>query len=339
MSENSPTESEPPPNSGFAAFIVRILEQLSLSAWLPAGLLAASVTLLVSFRQNTSVNLALAVSRIVENQWGFLLIAIPLLLVATTITQAFSFIAIRVLEGYWHGRGLVAVYRSLLIRRHIKRQVALVSRREKAIERAFGLARPKMLSAGWSRLVVMNFEQVALGIDPKATGERQIKDECLSEQDKKILEHASWRTFCDPWKLARIDSIGSELLRYPDPLRTLPTKLGNVLRSTEDTLETTGGDLQGFVMRNKHLLPTRLQHDHDHYRTRLDMYALFVFIGAFLALLTPLMLVGKVADGWAIAITSGIFAALCIAGYYAAIASADAYCGILKELDRLVKAS
>ena len=339
MVDNSSEQAVPATAGGLAAFIVRVLEQLSLSAWLPAGLLSASVTLLVCFRDQSSVNLATAISRITDNPWGIVLIAVPLLLVATMITQAFSYIAIRLLEGYWSGGGLVSVCRSLLIRCHLRRQSTILKRRKKAVEKAFGLARPKMLEAGWTRLVVLRFEQIALGIDPNAAGERSAEDEDLSDKEMRVLTHATWRTFCDPWRLARIDSLGSAHRRYPEPLRMMPTQLGNVLRATEDSLEMTGGNIQGFVMRNKQLLPLRLQHDHDHYRTRLDMYAMFVFIGAFLALLSPLMLAGKVSDGWAIATISGFFVVLCVAGYQAAIASAEAYCGILKELDRIVKSS
>ncbi|MDJ0318399.1 hypothetical protein [Arthrobacter antibioticus] len=339
MNDDSSEDSASSTTGGLAAFIVRILEQLSLSAWLPAGLLSASVTLLVCFRQERSINLVAAIGRITDNPWGIVLLAVPLLLVATMITQAFSYIAIRVLEGYWSRGGLVSVCRSLLIRCQLRRRSTLMKQRKKAVENAFGLARPKMLEAGWTRLVVMRFEQIALGIDPDATGERSIEEDQLSDEELRILKHASWRTFCEPWRLARIDSLGNEYLRYPEPLRMMPTRLGNVLRASEDTLEMTEGNLQSFVMRNKQLLPLRLQHDHDHYRTRLDMYAMFVFIGAFLAVLSPLMLAGKVCDSWAIATISGFFIALCIAGYQAAIASAEAYCGILKELDRIVKSS
>ncbi|NVM96139.1 hypothetical protein [Arthrobacter wenxiniae] len=337
--EKAATDTSGSSGGGLSAFIVRVLEQLSMSAWLPAGLLAASVTLLVWFRSHGRVDLAAAVSGIAADRWGFLVLVIPLLLVATMITQAFSFIAIRALEGYWRGSGLVALCRELLIRRHLRRQTNLSRRRRQETERAFGIARPRMLEAGWSRFVVVRFEQDALGIEAGLGSEPDVQGEKLSSKDQKILKFASWRTFCDPWRLAKIDLLIKEEQRYPEPRRMMPTKLGNILRSTEDTLDTADGDLEGLVVRRKHLLPGRLQRDHDHYRTRLDMYAMFVFIGGFLAVLTPLMLIGKVSDWWAIAITSGIFVVLGLAGYQAAIASAEAYCGILREIDRRTRQS
>ncbi|WP_417372865.1 hypothetical protein [Glutamicibacter protophormiae] len=339
MSGNSAEPSTPTLDGRLTAFIVRILEQLSLSAWLPAGFLAAAVTLLISFRHNENMNLVEAITGIVENPWGIALIAIPLLLVTTTITQAFSFIAIRTLEGYWRGRGLVNVARSLLIRRQLSRQKRLRKLRKKAIDKAFAVARGKMLLAGWSPGVVLIFEQASLGIDTAPDIKRGMEANIYTEEEKRLLRKVDWRIHCDPWRLARIEALGKEIESYPVRTRLMPTKLGNVLRKTEDSIKSAEGNIQGFVMRNKDRLPQRLQVDHDHYRTRLDMYSLIVFIGVFLSVLSPVMLIGKISDWWAIAATSGFFVAIGVAGYFAAIASAEAYCGILKELDQIIQSS
>ena len=42
--------------NGLSAFVARILDQLSLSAWLPAAFLAASLALLLQFRADKSAN-------------------------------------------------------------------------------------------------------------------------------------------------------------------------------------------------------------------------------------------------------------------------------------------
>lgn len=91
---------------GLAALAARILDQLSLSAWLPAGFLMAALAFLLSFSRPANDSFFLAVEGI-ATQWLIVLVTgIPGLILVTTVTQAFSFEAIRRLEGYggW-GRG------------------------------------------------------------------------------------------------------------------------------------------------------------------------------------------------------------------------------------------
>ena len=115
--------------SGISAFIARVLAQLTLSAWLPAAFLTAGGAILLQFRSARSANLLNAVRELTADPVQVLVIIIPLLVIAAVVTQAFSFQAIRALEGYWPGRGPVSFARTLMIRRHIHRKKAITKRR------------------------------------------------------------------------------------------------------------------------------------------------------------------------------------------------------------------
>jgi hypothetical protein len=116
--------------------------------------------------------------------------------------------------------------------------------------------------------------------------------------------------------------------------RILPTRLGNLIRATEDRLKHTGGDVQGFALRRYAMASQLVQKEHDQFRNRLEMYCTLVFVSSSLLILTPAILLGSGIDIVAIAIITGGFAALSEASYLAAIASAAGYCSALKEMDK-----
>jgi hypothetical protein len=113
----------------------------------------------------------------------------------------------------------------------------------------------------------------------------------------------------------------------------LPTKLGNLLRATEDKLKNSGNDLEGFVLRNYAAAPRLVQMQHDQFRNRLEMYCTLVFVSVSLVVLTLAILLGSGISAASIVIICGIFATLSATSYLAAIASAGGYCAALKEMD------
>src|ERR1039457_3012794 len=109
---------------GISAFVARVLDQLSISAWLPAAFLTASLALLLQFRGDKSADPLKAVRALTADPVRVLVLIVPLLVLATVVTQAFSFEAIRTLEGYWHRRGPASLARTLMIKRHVQRASA-----------------------------------------------------------------------------------------------------------------------------------------------------------------------------------------------------------------------
>jgi hypothetical protein len=318
-------DSEPAaPNEGLSAFAARVLDQLSLSAWLPAALMTGAGTVLVQFRRQRSASVSDALTEITKDKVRLLVLVVPILILATLVTQAFSFEAIRTLEGYWRRRGPATALRTYLIRRQVSRKERLKKRRQRAAEKAFAVARPRLLRDRVPTPVVDALECKMLGVELPA----------LTEQHARRAANMPWRGRCNAEDLARVDQLAQQEKDYPITSRVLPTRLGNVIRATEDTLQHAGNDLEGFALRWRATAPPRVQLQHDQFRTRLDMYCTLVFVSALLTALTPLLLVGRVRV-LSIAAFSAGFLALTIASYSAAVSSARGYCTALKQMDAL----
>lgn len=306
--------------SGLAA---RVLNQLALSAWLPAALFAGSLTVLIQFRRADSIDILHAIRALTSAPIQALALAIPLFLITKVLAQAFSFGAIRTLEGYWRKRGLAGLARTLMIRRQVRRKEAIIRRRRKASERAFFAAKARMTSKGIPCSIIDAFEAQVLHRDLPG----------LTAEEARRFTKMNWRTLCDAWHLATVDHLLSQETAYPATSRVLPTRLGNLIRATEDTLENAAGDVEGFALRHHGKMPQRLQMQHDQFRNRLAMFCTMVFLSISLLVLTPIILAGSRIDPAAIGVISGGFAVFGVVSYLAAIASADGYCTVLKQMD------
>src|SRR5919202_6751268 len=77
-------------------FQARILDQLSVSAWLPAAALVFSLLLLANV--HATKNVSAAVDKITSINAATLALLVAAVVITTMLTQAFEFEAIRVLE-------------------------------------------------------------------------------------------------------------------------------------------------------------------------------------------------------------------------------------------------
>jgi hypothetical protein len=311
---------------GLSAFVARILDQLSLSAWLPAAFLAASLALLLQFRSDKSADLLKAVRALTADPVRVLVLIVPVLVLATVVTQAFSFEAIRTLEGYWRRRGPASLARTLRIKRHVHRANAITKHRQRACETAYYSAEPKILRDNIPLPVVYAMKAQALELENPPP---------LTDDERSELSKRNWENWCDAWHIAKIEHLRDAEETYPlGTHRILPTKLGNLIRATEDELQNTEGDVQGFALRRYADAPRLVQVEHDKFRSRLDMYCTLVFVSASLLILTPMILIRSGIGIPAMAIISVCFGALSEASYLAAIASARGYCSALREMDK-----
>jgi hypothetical protein len=309
---------------GLSAFIARVLDQLSLSAWFPAALFTVSLAILLQFRRQGSDNLAHAVRVLTADPVRVLVLVIPLLVIATVVTQAFSFEAIRTLEGYWRRRGFASLARTLMIRWQVRRKKVIAKRLRKAYEKAFAAAKRRMVDQHVPDRIITALQAQVL---------KNVEMPILTDVEISEFSTTDWRSWCDPWLLARIDHLLNAEDAYPVTSRILPTKLGNLIRATEDQLQNTGDDVHGFALRRYATAPPLVQMQHDQFRNRLEMYCVLVFVSASLSALTVIILLGHGISATVIAIISGSFAALCEASYLAALASAGGYCAALKVMD------
>jgi hypothetical protein len=333
QADNADPEAPTVSTEGVSAFVARVLDQLALSAWLPAAFLTAGVAVLLEFRSTKMASIPNAVEKLTAHSVAALVIMLPLLVIATVITQAFSFEAIRALEGYW-GRGRIAnIACRLMTWRHVHRKNAIIERRLKESERAFRAALPDM---------ALSDDDVTGRILKAVVAELSGRDSGASQLEGRELQVfvntlQTWRDRAEAWRLTKIDRLLNEQRSYPVDSRILPTKLGNLLRATEDDLEHAGGDVRSFVLRRRNTVPRRVQVQHDQFRTRLDMYCTLVFVSAVLAILAPVALVGRV-NVLAVAVTTVSFVVMAVVSYLAAIASASGYCTALRQMDESARA-
>ena len=313
---------------GVSAFIARVLDQLALSAWFPAAFLTAGIAVVLEFRSTKSASVPDAVAKLTAHSLQVLVIMIPLLVIATVITQAFSFEAIRTLEGYWRRRGLVSLACKLMIMRHVHRKNAIIERGRLESANAFREAMSDVFlhdDAITGRVV----KAVVTELSGKSSEVPKMEG---NELELYVKTLQNWRKGVGAWRLARIDRLLAEQKCYPVDSRILPTKLGNLIRATEDDLDHAGDDVQSFVLRQRSRVSQRIQIQHDQFRTRLDMYCTLVFVCIALTVLSPIALAGRV-DVIAVAVTTGSFAVMAVASYLAAIASAGGYCTALRQMD------
>jgi hypothetical protein len=309
---------------GVSALANRVLNLITLNTWLPATLFTLSAAVLLQFRSAGSANLPAAVRPLITDPIRAMVLIIPPLVFAAVVMQAFSFEAIRALEGYWRRRGLASLARTLMIRRHVHRKEAIIRHRQRASRKAFYAAKPRMLKNGIPSSIVTAMEAQVLGIRAPS----------LTAEDGKRFAKMNWRSLCDAWRLAGIDHLLAEEKAYPTTSRVLPTKLGNVIRATEDRLHDTGGDLEGFALRRHGVVSRRVQAQHDRFRSRLGMFCTLALVSVWLVALTPAMLLGTGIDIATIAAISGSFAVLGAVSYFAALASAKGYCVTLRQMDK-----
>ena len=157
--------------------VARILDQLSLSAWLPAGALVSIAVFLVGVRAEGSV--AAAMSGIIEMGWTSLALLIGAVVLVTMITQAFAFGAIRLLEGYW-GPSQVANKLADIgcwNRRRIRRR--LEERLDRYQTEAGAMSREKMLRSKIPKEIVDLVEAMRVG-----TLRRALTLNCSGEQEE-----------------------------------------------------------------------------------------------------------------------------------------------------------
>lgn len=312
----------PAPPEGLSEFLRKILDQLSLSAWLPATMLVGCAALLLQLAALASVDIGAAILALAEKPFGVIVILLFALILTAIIVQAFSFEVIRFLEGYWGASSFGAIVAHVLIAIQLRRVRRISNQRDKQEKRAFRRAHEQMLSRNIPRSILTILEDDVYrrrGVHPQA--------------DKDEARRLGWRQFAAPQDLARFDRLSKRLDDFPAEHRILPTKLGNVLRSAEDALELADGDLEGLVMRRYDRIPERIRTHHDQFRTRLDMYCILFFVFIVLAMLSTLI-VWRTQGQLLSFLFPATFALLALTAYAASITSARGYGASLRAIQR-----
>jgi hypothetical protein len=325
------------PAEGLSAFLGRVLNQLSLSAWFPAAMLVGSLAVLLQLRAEPDRDVVKAVTRLASEPLGLLILLLFALVLATIITQAFEFEVIRLLEGYW-GDSLVAksISRPFVARQRYKLN-QLPRRRAELMLRAFRRTKPFLRE---HNIMPINKEYLVFLIeeDLKARVERRkvrLPVEWSAKKAKKRTDEAdsfNWKQFAPADLMGRVDAVEAQIDEYPRPHRLLPTKLGNVLRAVEDDIATRGEELESFVISRWDETPRALQKEHDQYRTRLDMYCMLVFVFFVLAIFSPIIITDGSRYLPGTVATSIAYLFMSCVSYSAAVASARGYGTALRAI-------
>ncbi|MEU5262854.1 hypothetical protein [Amycolatopsis sp. NPDC021455] len=317
---SKPAEKEQKPPEGLSQFIGKVLDQLSLSAWLPAAMLVGCGAVLLQLRSQGDFDLGAAVVGLTAKPLGILVVLVFALVLAALVSQAFSFSAIRFFEGYWKGPLVWLGVYWLMVRRKVKKRKKLADRLEHEEQYAFERAVLRMLLRDFPRSFL------------RAVGEARYSENGPTTREQRQAAAFDWQTVLPPDAVGRLSRIKQAKEDYPLPHRTLPTKLGNILRATEDSISRGAPDTQNLVLRRGDDIPARLRLHHDQFRTRLDMYCTLIFVNLGLAGLTSALLLPARNPVLGTAATTGMFLLLALASYSAAITSARGYCTTLKVI-------
>lgn len=224
----------------------------------------------------------------------------------------------RLFEGYWGSSRLAT---SLLRHRitHYRKRVARINRRRDRLEQRRDRVLAKVLTARYLRELA---DDPSTADDPAGWDDARLQDELEGVVPSRRAHAASGAH-------AALASIPHLLARYPEPGRMMPTRLGNALRSAEDSIgrqfaldaiRTT--PYVALVAPESHLgylQDTRQQMDTS---VRLCVVALLATAETFGFLLT---------DGWWLLVTLGPYSLAYIA-YRASVAAAEEYMGIVRTV-------
>jgi hypothetical protein len=320
--EEAQAAPDVPVQESLSQLIAKILDQLSITAWLPSGALIFVVVLYGSLREADG-DLSDAIGMIGSMSFSSLVLLLAAVVVATTVTQAFEFESIRLLEGYWGKSRLASWLADRLCGRHIKRRRRFEERKNELDDALFAFARQGMLQRGIPRSTVDILEA-------KRSGE-PLPEGC--EEEWEQVRGFDWQQFALPPDVRRVHELTAWLESSYPPLdyRILPTRLGNTLRAYEErAYEPGSGSLEGMVQRVFHELPASLQSEHDQPRRRLDLYcSLFLVFALAASAAFPVL----IDFGWELpAIAAGVGVSLAWLSYRAAIESARAYGSALEAI-------
>ncbi len=272
--------------SSLSSVAGKVLDQLSLSAWLPSAMLVGNLAVVVQVRARDHPSIAGAIVDLTKAPLGILVALVFALVLATTITQAFEYQVVRTLEGYW-GLHLASVpFTWLGMLRHTRSHRVLNEKSEKLTRRACRKAHTALADA-------TDFDDRTVAILDKWSRGRPLTEYTGAEVVAAL--GANWMQHVPLYLSRRLKAIEERKADLPAQRRIMPTRLGNTLRVMEDTLPVTSDRaMRTYAIDQWGAMPSPTRLLFKQYRTRLDMYCVLVFIFVVLAAVSSLILA---ADG------------------------------------------
>lgn len=327
-----------PQVEGLSPLAGRVLDQLSVTAWLPAALVVANVYVVAGLYlvrepgDAPSVhNLSKVVAALNEKPIGIVLAVVFGVVLVTLVTQSLEYAAIRFLEGYWGGSLVAAVPTRIGVWIQVSR-IRLLDRRAARLERDAILAGERRV-----RINLRHRPELAEAVLRWAReGDLRVVPPELHESVQDYVHQGTWLSWAPAHLRHRIGSLYVRREAIPSRRsRMLPTRLGNALRSAEDELsgDARGGRMRGYLYGHLDCIGPGLMRQHDQYRNRLDMCAVMTIVAALLAAADAWLLRGVLPLG-AVVVTSCALAVLAYLSYRGAVAAALDYGPVLLAMDR-----
>jgi hypothetical protein len=317
----------------------RVLDQLSLSSWLPSGALVLIVAFVMKLA--TTINqththrpmdaISQTFGELSRVRVGGALLLLAAVVILTMVTQAFAFESIRILEGYW---GTNRVVEWVAARRcdHYRAVRERLERRYSALTADAWVGADAKIQSIQDNLIERDQKPVftpnmIAALRASVLGKSTSIE--LTPDEKKRVDATDWKRFAPPDLMRRRTNLDKRLEDFPKSDRVLPTRLGNVLRHFEDA--TGRVEVEDVVQAVFDRLPRSLQTEHDEQRTRLDLYCSLLVVDLMAAAVAIARLVGHLSYQIGAAVTA---AACGVVIYRAAIASARAYGPLLGKINR-----
>lgn len=334
-SETSKNEPAKGATETLSQLLAKILNQLSLSAWLPAAFLVLFVGFCFSYASNLGSAPAPAsrteavgktLAHLSEVGFGAVALLVLAIVVSTMLTQAFTFMAIRLLEGYWGTTRLTDVFGGWMSRWHRRRRRVIVEKYDSVINAVWNAvevqARAEKKNSNSPK--PMFTERMLAELKQRVTGVAAAVK--LTSSQYELVHAYLYDEHVDLRLTRRQRALEMRLLDYPAlESHIMPTRLGNIIRQAED--ETGQADVEHFVERVFDELPFSLQLDHDEQRGRLDLYCSMCFVTWMAAGLSSGAFVPEHPRYSLILLTGALLSS--IVCYLAAVAAGRYYASIL----------
>jgi hypothetical protein len=339
----NPSQDGPRLAKGLSEFFAKVLDQLLLSSWLASAALVVTGVYLFALRAELDKpttcagkqcwwphTLTEAGQRLSHMTLGGAVVILAVIIVTTMLTQAFTFEAIRTLEGYWAANRALKKPASWGVSWHKWRKGSLQKRLDDTDgavrESAFVAIRAKnsmLVQAKKEPLLTPDQLEVLLaGLEHRAASVT------LTDDDEYVTAVTfDWERHADPQLQLTKAMLSDRLKSFPDKGWLMPTKLGNILRRSEQNLGVD--DVEPFVQNHFDELPASLQRAHDDERSRLDLYCAVVFLIPALGALAVPVLWGYPKYITAVEL---LVVFLTVIAYRAAIASGRAYGSVLTSI-------
>jgi hypothetical protein len=324
-----PKDDEPPgeAKNGLSQFAMRILDQLSLTSWLPATFLVGTSLFLFKLASMKPIDISRALEDLSNQNFGVLVVVFLGVVTSAMVIQAFEFSAIRTLEGYWpyfFSRVGITRWRVGVMGR--KRKRALKKSRER-LEAAFQEAQERLLAMeGVEWAVVRQLRELVLNPSPRMSADGEVV---------RAARQLEWQAFSAPRLLRAMEAAQRARDGWPAAHRVMPTRLGNTLRSSEDRLNVGSEGLRTYVIRHWHLLSSEQKRLHSRYRDRLDLYCEMVLVCSSLAVLSAAVFATGHRHWEPLFVAVALLGMLALVCYRAAIHAATAYGEMLKLVEQL----